>query len=182
MHEEKCIILDFLPNGYAEQRRPEPIAQAIGFNFSLLEFIIFPEKKVKTEDEIELEKNRDAIRFIRRLDYKKLTNFAMEFLPSAIELIIKKREKDFVDFFNNAKTITPRMHQFQLLPSVGKKHVMELLSQRQKKPFESLDDIATRVKLMNDPIKIISQRIRDELKGDQKYYLFVKQNYYKKPY
>ena len=44
MKEETCLILDFMPNGYADRRKSEPIAQAMGTAyFSLLELVpIFP--------------------------------------------------------------------------------------------------------------------------------------------
>lgn len=174
MHEEKCIILDFLPNGYAHQRRPEPIAQALGYNFSLLEFVLFPGKLFDPEEEVVIDKSREKIRFIRRIGFDKLTNFALQNLEECIKRIIIAREKEFIDFFNTGKMITPRMHQFQLLPGVGKKHVVDILAQRKIKPFEGFDDLSKRVRMFQDPLKSLVKRVLDELKGNQKYYLFVR--------
>ncbi|HLD83835.1 MAG TPA: DUF655 domain-containing protein, partial [archaeon] len=40
MKEENCIVLDFLPHGYADRRHAEPVAQAVGTSFfTLLEVI-----------------------------------------------------------------------------------------------------------------------------------------------
>ncbi|MBI2584216.1 MAG: DUF655 domain-containing protein, partial [Candidatus Aenigmarchaeota archaeon] len=52
MKEEKCIILDFLPNGYADRRHPEPIAQALGRNFTLLELVPKEDAQLKPEEEV----------------------------------------------------------------------------------------------------------------------------------
>ena len=177
MKEEKCIILDFLSSGYSDRRRSEPIAQAIGKNFfSLLELIPKEGIELKSESEVYIgEGKRDDIRFIRgKISYDELTNVSQSLLPEIVEIIIKDNEKAFVDFFNKSYMITPRMHQLQLLPGVGKKHLLEMLDVRRKKPFESFDDLIKRVKLFPDPIKILVRRVMDELKGNEKYYLFTR--------
>ena len=66
-----------------------------------------------------------------------------------------------------------RRHQVELLPGIGKKHMWELLEQRKEKEFENFDDIRSRVKLLPDPEKVIMRRIISELKGDDKYKIFV---------
>ena len=48
-----------------------------------------------------------------------------------------------------------------------------ILEERRKKPFESFEDIEKRTRI-NDPAKVIADRIVLELQGNQKYYLFVK--------
>lgn len=176
MKEENCIILDFLPSGYADRRQAEPVAQAIGTSlFTLLEVAPREGIALKPEEEAYIgEGKRDKIRFIKgQLDYRELTNFARNALPFVAERIVRSNEKRFVDFFNRSTTVTPRMHQFQLLPGVGKKHMSDILDERRKKPFESFADIASRVKLFPDPVKAIVRRVIDELQNDEKYYLFV---------
>ena len=64
--------------------------------------------------------------------------------------------------------ITHRMHQFQLLSGVGKKHLVDILDERKKKLFESVDDLRTRVPQFPDPIKVIVERVIEELKDEQK--------------
>lgn len=176
MKEERCIILDFLPGGYADRRHAEPIAQAIGISFfTLLELVPRENVSLNSEEEVYIgEGKRDKIRFIRgQIEMKNLTNYASDILSDIIERIIKQDEKRFIDFFNKATIVTPRMHQFQLLPGIGKKHLMDILEQRSKKPFESLADLSERVKLFPDPVKIIAKRVLTELEGNEKYCLFT---------
>ncbi len=176
MKEENCVVLDFLPNGYPDRRHAEPIAQAVGTNFfTLLELVPREGTTLSTEDKVYIgEGKRDKIRFIRgQMDYRDLTNVAQSELPVIIEKLVRENEKRFVEFFNKATVVTPRMHQFQLLPGVGKKHLQDILEERRKKPFESFADIVARVKLFPDPLKIIVRRVQEELQNDEKYYLFV---------
>lgn len=176
MKEETCIILDFLPTGYPSRRRTEPIAQAIGTSFfSMLELVPRESIKLQLEEEVYIgEGKRDKIRFIRgQLSYDDLTNMAKDILQETVENLIRKNEKKFIEFFNKATIVTPRMHQFELLPGVGKKHVADLLEERKKKPFESFKDIESRVKLVPDLVKMLVKRIMIELQGNEKYYLFT---------
>ncbi len=176
MKEENCVILDFLPNGYPDRRHAEPIAQAVGATFfSLLELVPRENVTLRTEEEAYIgEGKRDKIRFIRgQLSYNELTNMARTILPEVVENLVKRNEPRFVEFFNKATIITPRMHQFQLLPGVGKKHLTDILDERRKKPFQSLDDLRNRVKLFPDPMKTVVRRILDEIERDEKYSLFV---------
>ena len=43
------------------------------------------------------------------------------------------------------------MHQLELLPGLGKKHMWEIIELRRDKEFESFADLKARVKLMPDP-------------------------------
>ena len=60
-----------------------------------------------------------------------------------------------------------------MLPGIGKKHMWEIIGEREKKPFESFEDIKNRVKLMPNPENTIIKRILVELGGEEKYKLFV---------
>jgi len=65
------------------------------------------------------------------------------------------------------------MHQLELLPGLGKKHMWEIIEQRDEKPFESFEDIKKRVKLMPDPEKSVIKRIIHEIEGQEKHFVFV---------
>jgi len=109
----------------------------------------------------------------RRIRYEDLTGFAKSELEHAVRKIVEEDEKRFVDFFNKAQPITVRLHQLELLPGIGKKHMWEILEARKEKPFESFEDLKKRVKLMPDPMKIIVRRIMQEIHGSEKHTIFV---------
>ena len=90
-----------------------------------------------------------------------------------IEMIVTKHEHKFVQFFNEAAPITTRMHSLQLLPGIGQTLMWAILEERKREPFKSFDDIAARTKLQN-PKKVMTARIIDELKEDVKRWLFVR--------
>ena len=118
---------------------------------------------------------RDKIYYIAgRLQYSKITETAKIQLRDFIEKLVAEQEKKFVDFFNNAQPINTRLHQIELLPGFGKKHMKEILSAREEKPFESFEDIKSRVSNLPDPKKAIEKRIMEELLEDQRYNLFVR--------
>ena len=178
--EEYAIVLDFLPYGYPFDSRPTyiktAIAQAIGKeHFVLLELV--PKKDIHLQPHSLVyigEGKRDDIHHILgKLPVEKLTETAKKELEYIINEIVNKNEKRFVDFFNKAQPLSTRMHQLELLPGLGKKHMWEVIEARKEKPFESFEDIKKRVKLMPDPQKAIIKRIFAELKGKEKHRIFV---------
>jgi len=178
--EEYAITLDFLPNGYLFDTRPShkktPIAQAIGKeNFTLLELVPKKDIFLQPHEEVYIgEGKRDKIHHINgKLILERLTATAKSELKYIIEDLIHKNEKKFVDFFNNAQPLTTRMHQIELLPGVGKKHMWEILEVRKEKLFSSFEDIKNRIKLMPDPEQTIIKRIMEELSGKEKHRIFV---------
>lgn len=178
--EEHAIILDFLPNGYPFDKRPShkktAIAHAIGTNyFTLLELVPKKEIFLQPYDEIYIgDGKRDKIHHIvGKLPISKLTGTAQKELEFVVKDIVHKNQKRFIDFFNKAQPLSTRMHQLELLPGLGKKHMWEILEQRSEKPFTDFADLKTRIKLMPDPEKIVIKRILSELSGKEKYLLFI---------
>ncbi|MEM4282736.1 MAG: DUF655 domain-containing protein [Candidatus Woesearchaeota archaeon] len=178
--EEYAIILDFLPHGYPFDPRPSyrksPIIQAIGKSkFTLLELAPKKDVFVQPYEEVYIgEGKRDKIHhIIGRLPIEKLTSTAKAELEFVVNDIVEKNEARFVNFFNTSQPLTTRMHQLELLPGFGKKHMWEILEKRQEKPFTSFDDLKERIKLLPDPKKAIVKRILTELSGKEKHNLFV---------
>lgn len=178
--EEQAIVLDFLSHGYPFDNRPShlkhPIAQAIGKeHFVLLELV--PKKGVHLQPHQEVyigEGKRDDIHhIIGKIDMGKLTETAKSELAYIVQETIKKDEKKFIDFFNQAQPLGMRMHQLELLPGLGKKHMWEIIDARKEKEFTSYEDLKARVKLMPDPEKVLIKRIMSELSGAEKHTLFV---------
>lgn len=178
--EETAIVLDFLPNGYPYDERPmymkTPIAQAVGKeHFVLLEMV--PKKGIHLQSFEEVyigDGKRDKIHHILgKIPLSKLTATAKSELEFVIKDVIKKNEKKFIDFFNTARPLSTRMHQLELLPGLGKKHMWQIIEARDEKPFESFSDLKNRVKLMPDPEKTVLKRILQELEGTEKHKIFV---------
>ena len=180
MREEKAIVLDFLPNGYPFDKTPShrknAIVQAIGkTHLILLELVPKKESQIQPSEEIYIgEGKREKIHHILgRLDPSKLTRTGDAELKIIIQSIVKEDEQRFVKFFNNAQPLTTRMHQVELLPGLGKKHMWEIIEERKVEPFKDFNDIKKRVKLMPDPTKIVISRILSEITGNEKHHLFV---------
>jgi|SRR3989338_3332077 len=173
--EEQAIILDYLPYGYPLEKKMMPIALAMGIkNFTLLQLV--PRRGVKLElgEKVYIgDGKRDKIYYILgKLTENKLTETAKEQLMSFVEKRIIEDEKKFVEFFNKAEAINTRMHQLELLPGFGKKHMQAIISEREKKAFESLEELKSRVSNLPDPKKAIERRIFEEVMGNERYNLF----------
>ncbi len=178
--EEIAIVLDFLPHGYPFDKTPShrktSIVQAIGKeHLILLELVPKKDITLQIGDEIYIgEGKRDQIHHILgKLEISKLTRTAEEELKYVIEKILDKNQTKFVEFFNKAQPLTTRMHQLELLPGLGKKHMWEIIEERRVEPFKDFDDLKKRVKLMPDPKKVLINRIISEIIKDEKHHLFV---------
>tara|TARA_Y100000310_G_C20700699_1_gene829583 strand:+ start:1674 stop:2234 length:561 start_codon:yes stop_codon:yes gene_type:complete len=180
IREDKAIILDFLPNGYPADTRPmhmkTPIAQAMGTShFILLELVPKREVFLKPNQEVYMGegKREDIHHIIGRINYLKLTQTARMNLDPILKTLIGADPTRFLTFFNNAGPINTRLHQLELIPGIGKKHMWEIIEKRQEKPFESFEDMKSRVKLMPDPESAVIKRIIAELSEEDKYSIFV---------
>ena len=174
--EENAIILEYLPNGYPLEGKMMPIAQAIGkANLTLLELVPRRGEILEIGEEVYIgEGKRPKIYYILgRLPKEKLTEAAKSQLQVFVAGVIKERAQQFVDFFNKSDAINKRIHQIELLPGLGKKHMQEILKQRQEKEFESFEDMKKRIQNLPDPEKAIEKRIIKELTETERYNLFV---------
>jgi len=174
--EEYAIILDFLPYGYPLEKKMMPIAQAIGDkNCTLLQLV--PRRGIKLEvgEKVYIgEGKREKVYYILgKLPDNKMTETAKEQLSEFISKKVDKDEKKFIDFFNKAEAINTRLHQFELLPGFGKKHTEAILEERNKKLFDSLEDLKKRVSNLPSPKKAIEKRILEEITGKERYILFT---------
>ncbi len=175
-NEDYAIVLDYLPKGKPNTFKPEPLAQIMGTEFfSLLEVV--PKGDLKIGEKIYVGKEeRDKVEFIkRRIPFRELSSTAVSELEKAIEKTILEEKDRFLEFFNISGPITIKRHQLELLPGVGKKHVLDLLKEREKSKFESFEDITARVKLIPNPVNCLVKRVMDELQEvDIKYYIFAR--------
>lgn len=175
--EEHARVIDFMPDGRSSDRMREPTAQLLGEKyFTLLEVSIKRGAACALGQRIFIGKGerQEVEKIKKRVEFSELSATARSELPIAAKNIIHEREADFVAFFNKAGPISMRLHQIELLPGIGKKHLMEILAARSEKPFESFKDIQQRVTLLPDPSGLIMTRISDEMQGMSKHYLFVR--------
>ena len=178
--EINALVLDVLQRGHPDDPRPvfkrEPLVQAAGISqFKLLELV--PKSlNIQIHERVYIgEGEREKIeRVKRRISYDELTQTAKVELPFVVEQLVKEKEPEFVQFFNKSISITPKLHMLHLLPGIGKKLMWEILTEREKKPFESFADISQRIKSIPHPEKMVVNRILEELQDPNvKYHVFT---------
>lgn len=178
-YEEHAYVVDFLPHGRAGMRpgyRAGAVVQVIGEDFfTLLEAIVKEGLALKPHDRVYVgkDKRKEITYIIGRVSFDDLTANARMELPSVIEKIVSTRESWVVNFFNTAQALTPRMHSMELVPGIGKKYMWQIINERERKPFESFEDLQKRTNIP-DPVKLVTKRIVEELAGESKYRLFTR--------
>ncbi|MEE9378637.1 MAG: DUF655 domain-containing protein [Candidatus Lokiarchaeia archaeon] len=181
----EVVILDLLIHGHPEEDKPSwaktPIAQVLTFS----DFVLY-EVKVNKNSTLEVQEQKTYEEFLneeklkevlKKIDYNDLTNTSKALIQPILESEVIKYEEEFINFFNNSTSITPRMHALKLLPGIGQKHMWEILEARERQKFGTFQDITDRTSISN-PGKLIAQRIIKELQRDVKYYLFSKTQKY----
>lgn len=182
-YEEYAYVLDFLPHGRPGFQpsgragyRAGALIQCMGEEFfTLLEALVKEGLMLKPGDRVYVGKeSREEVTYIiGRVGYEELTGAAKAELQGVITRIVLNREDWFVNFFNTARAITPRMHALELVPGIGKKYMWQVINERERKPFENFEDLQKRTELPN-PAKLITKRVMEELEGDSKYRLFTR--------
>jgi putative nucleotide binding protein len=174
--EENAIVLDFLPYGYPLENKRMPLAQAIGVGgFSLLQLVPRRGEKFEVGETAYIgDGKRDKVQYILgRCPREKLTETAKIELEEFIKQAVQKDTLRFVKFFNESQAINTRLHQLELLPGLGKKHMKAILEAREEKDFESFEDIKGRVQNIPSPEKAVEKRIMEELTEIQRHNLFI---------
>ena len=179
--EDYGIVLDFLPQGHPNDPRPihlrEPVVQVLGEDFfTLLEVVPKKGMKFEVQERVFIGKGeREKVeRIRRRIGYEDLTAAAKAVLPEVVRKLVEDHPERFLDFFNRAGPVTTRFHQLELIPGIGKKLMWSILEEREKAPFSSLEDLKGRVKGLGDLKEMIANRILKELKGEDRYRIFVR--------
>jgi putative nucleotide binding protein len=175
--EDYAVVLDFMPYGKSTDMKREPTAQIVGETyFTLLEVILRQGVQLKPGERVYIGKDeRPQVEYIKgRISYFDLTASAKSELRGVLRQVITSREQEFVAFFNKAGGVTIRLHQIELLPGIGKKYLLSILNEREKKPFENFAEMRKRIPLLPDPVEIVGDEITNELQGGTKYYLFTK--------
>ena len=175
--EDYVFVLDYLPEGRYTDYKHSPLVQGIGTErFSLLAMVPKPEAKFEPLEKVFVGKGeRDKVALVKGvMSYSELTEHSKSCLERVVEKMVGEKKDKFLQFYNKSGAVSVRLHTLELLPGIGRKHFQELLAERQKKPFESLEDVNARLKNFPNSKKVLVDRIMQELKGEEKYYLFVR--------
>lgn len=171
-------VLDYLPHGRPDDDRPQyqkpSLAHAVGWDtFQIVECALADDTDVSISDTVDIDGT--DVDEVRDIAFDDLTAGARSEIEYAIEEIIAADEQRFVDHYNEAQPITLRLHQLNLLPGIGKKLRNNILDERKRRPFDSFEDIETRVSGLHDPRGILIERIGEEIQEDDlKYRSFVR--------
>ncbi len=181
----EVVILDLLIHGHPEENKPSwaknPISQVLTFpDFVLYEVSVYKNSDLRVQEQKiyeEFLREEKLKEVLKKIDYNDLTSTSKALIQPILEKGVQNYEEEFIRFFNNSTSITPRMHALKLLPGVGQKHMWGILEARERQKFVTFQDIIDRTSISN-PSKLITLRIVKELQRDVKYYLFSKTQKY----
>lgn len=179
--EEYAYILDYLPQGLPGGgfSKREPLCYAVGEEeFKLFELVPKANAQLAIDDRAYIGKEpslRTQIDHVkRRVSYDDLTTTAIGELEFVVKDIVVADQARFIKFYNEAGPISIKKHLLEELPGLGKKTVTEILTARKAGPFTDFEDLKTRVPVLKDPAKLISDRIVLEISDhERRHYLFI---------
>lgn len=177
-YEEHAYVLDFNPRGKSStvRGREGVIVTAIGEDrLTLLEILGVENSTFDVGEKIYIGKEgrTKVMSVLGKMEYEKISSSAQTELPAVVENIVTTNEEKFVEYLNNARPLTPRIHALELIPGIGKTYMKTMLEEREKLKFSSYEDLQERVGF-KEPIKHITERIIDEITGQSRMSLFVK--------
>lgn len=177
-YEEYAYVLDFVERGKSSTVRGREGIMVTGIGedrLTLLEILGVPDSSFEVGERIYIGKEgrTKVLSVLGKMVYQKISSTAQNELAEVVEIIVNQNEKKFIDYINNCQPLTPRIHALELIPGIGKTYMKLMLEEREKKKFESFDDLQNRVGL-KEPIKQICKRILEEITGETRMNLFVK--------
>ena len=177
-YEEYAYVLDFNERGKSSTVRGRQgiIVTALGEDrLTILEILGANDSSFEVGERIYIGKEgRTKVQSVLgKLNYDKISQTAQTELPGVVDKIVTENEKRFIEYLNNAQPLTPRIHALELIPGIGKTYMKVMLEEREKKKFESFEDLQSRVGL-KEPVKQIGKRIIEEITGETRMNLFVK--------
>ena len=173
----EAFVLDYYPQGKSLSQKNSksfnPLVVVVALNkFQFFDVILNKGRKLKAGEIIDFSQKEHEISILNEIGYNELSDSAVDFLPKAIKDIVKRSESRFVNFLNSAQPLTTQMHQLQLLPGIGNKRLWQILEARKKTKFIDFADFIVRTGI-SDPVGLFVNRILQEVKGTEKYYIFT---------
>ena len=177
-YEEFAYVLDYRPNSRSSliKGRDGTIIQAIGLDrLTLLELLGNDDEKFSISEKLSIGKDGRSkiLSVLGKLSYDTLTTESRTSIPDILELIVADNESHYVNYFNNSHAVTPRLHSLEMIPGIGKTFLSQILKERENRPFTSFSDISDRINL-KEPAQLIAKRLIEEISGDAKLNLFVR--------
>lgn len=177
-YEEHAYVLDFNPRGKSStvRGREGVIVTAIGEDrLTLLEILGVENSAFDVGERIYIGKEgrTKVMSVLGKMEYEKISSSAQTELAAVVENIVATNEEKFIEYLNNARPLTPRIHALELIPGIGKTYMKTMLEERERQKFESYEDLQERVGF-KEPVKHIAERIIDEVTGQSRMNLFVK--------
>ncbi|MHA1978079.1 MAG: DUF655 domain-containing protein [Candidatus Hodarchaeales archaeon] len=174
----KVLVLDYYPQGKSLSRKSaeafNPLAVVISITqMQFFDIILSRGKNIQVGQLLDVSTLKSEIYKIKKIGFNELSDSAVDVLPDMIKEIIILSESRFISFLNNARPLTTQMHQLQLLPGIGNKRLWQIIEARRKMGFKDLNDFTERTGI-SDPIALFSNRILQEIQGEEKYQLFIK--------
>ena len=177
LKDENAVVLDIIKN--QNNFSNNTILLSLGLEtFSLLELVPKNMTEINIGETVYIgNEKRDKIQYIKRvLYYDKLSEIAKDELEFVLIDVVKNNEKKFIKFFNICGLITIRKHSLELIKTIGKKHLKEIIEEREIKEFESFEDMKKRCPFMNDIEKGLSLRLIEEIKNSKEIKILTKIN------
>ncbi|MCS7094620.1 MAG: DUF655 domain-containing protein [Thaumarchaeota archaeon] len=145
-------------------------------HFTLLEAAVSPELKLIAGNLLYIGRDapRELVRIIRRVSYQDLPETVRLELERAVERIVAEKEERFVRFFNSCGSLTPRLHALEVIPGIGKKTMLKLLEERERKAFESFKEIEERTGLQGVRTSVVKRVMQELSDPENRYWLFVR--------
>ena len=124
-YEEYAYVLDFNPRGKSSTVRGRDgiIITSIGEDrLTLLEVLGVPNSNFEIGEKIFIGKEgRTKISSVLgKMEYDHISSSAQSELFTVVENIVTTNETKFVEYLNNARPLTPRIHALELIPGIGK--------------------------------------------------------------
>ena len=169
------ISHEYMSESGSSFRKEVTVVHVVGeAYFSLLKVILKrPILGLVEADRLDFTDQRSNFYRIKRIKLNEIPKGSESVLEEQLtKLVVSQEKQKFVNFFNQAKPITIKLHQLKLLPGVGQKRMWDIIEARKKGEFESFKDIEERTGLISVPVLV--NRILEELTSEEKYNLFTK--------
>jgi Predicted RNA-binding protein len=174
--DEYAYVLEYLPYGLAGSKDRRPSAIILTDSLGLLLVALKKESKpleAGLRVYIGENKREEVHHIIERISPDKLSENGMLLLREKIKENVLQNEKKYIEVIDKIGPVNVRLHALSLIPGIGKKMVQKVIEEREKRPFESYQEMEQRVGSSYNVAKSIEDRIIEEMENKDKYRIFT---------